>query len=146
MKLFADLEEIVKTSEPMSGHIWFRLGGPAEYFVRPRDKSELLDVVKRCHENEVMVHILGKGSNILVADGGVRGVVIQLMDQHFGGVEIEGTTVRVGAGAGLTKVIQKCAREGLSGMECLTGIPGSIGGAVKMPRRQGSKWASSSKR
>jgi len=132
MNLFAGLEEIVSENEPLANHTWFRLGGPARYLVRPRTKDELLAVVKRCHECENPIRVLGKGSNLLVSDKGVDGVVVQLLDEYFGGVTIEDTTVRVGAGAGLTKLVQKCAREGLSGMECMAGIPGSVGGAVRI--------------
>lgn len=132
MNLFAGLEEIVSENEPLANHTWFQLGGPARFLVRPRSQEELLDVVKRCHENETPIRVLGRGSNLLVGDEGVEDVVVQLLDQYFGGVAIEDNTVRVGAGAGLTKLVQKCAREGLSGMECMAGIPGTVGGAVKI--------------
>jgi UDP-N-acetylmuramate dehydrogenase len=89
-------------------------------------------VVKRCHENSVPIYVLGRGSNVLVADEGLDGTVVQLLDQHFGKVKIKDNIVRAEAGASLSKLVQKCAREGLSGMECMAGIPGSVGGAVKI--------------
>ncbi len=130
MNLFTDLEEIVKENEPMSKHTWFRLGGSARYFARPRNQQELADVVRRCHENSVPMYVLGRGSNILVSDEGVNGVVIQIFYKHFGKVSIEGSTVRAEAGASLSNLVRRCAQEGLSGVECLVGIPGTVGGAV----------------
>lgn len=116
----------------MSQHTWFRLGGPARYFVEPRSEAELIDIVRRCHENAVELYVLGRGSNLLVPDEGVDGVVVHISDKHFGKIEIDGTIVRAGAGAGINRMLQMCARSGLSGMECLAGIPGSVGGAVRI--------------
>ena len=132
MSLFAELQEIVRHDEPMAEHTWFRLGGAARHFVEPRNENELAEVVRRCRENSVKIHVLGRGSNILVADEGIDGAVIHLSDKYFGQIEVDGQTVRAGAGAGLSRLLQVCARKGLSGMECLVGIPGSVGGAVKI--------------
>jgi len=132
MNLFADLEEIVKYNEPLAKHNWFKLGGPARYFVEPRSDEELLEVVRRCHENGVDIYVLGRGSNLLVADGGVDGVVIRLSHTSFGVISIEDNTVRAGAGVDLSRLLRECARGGLSGMECLAGIPGTVGAAVKI--------------
>ena len=116
----------------MSQHTWFRLGGPARYFVEPRSETELVEIVRRCHDNGVELYVLGRGSNLLVPDEGVDGVVVHISDKHFGKIEIDGTIVRAGAGAGINRMLQMCARSGLSGMECLAGIPGSVGGAVRI--------------
>ena len=132
MSLWTGLEEIVKYDEPMSEHTWFRLGGPARYFIRPHNEKELKEVVSRCHDNSVQMYVLGRGSNVLIVDEGLDGAVVQLLDQHFGQVTFEENVVRVGAGASLSKLVQQCARVGLSGMECMAGIPGSVGGAVKI--------------
>ena len=132
MSLWSGLEEIIKYDEPMSEHTWFRLGGPARYFIRPRNEEELKEVVSRCHGNSIQMYVLGRGSNILIVDEGLDGAVVQLLDQHFGPVTIKDNIVRAGAGASLSKLVQQCAREGLSGMECMAGIPGSVGGAVKI--------------
>ena len=132
MKLFAGLEEIVKTDEPMAPHTWFQIGGPAKFFIEPRTVEELSEVVKRCRENEVPMHVLGDGANLLVGDSGVKGAVI-----HFGAgqlaevVSVEGG-VRAAAGADMGKLVLRCVRDGLAGLECLTGIPGSVGGCVRM--------------
>jgi len=132
MNLFAGLEEIVKENEPLAGYTWFRLGGSARYFVEPRSEDELLEVVKRCHENSVDMYVLGRGSNLLIADEGLGGVVIRLLHEHFSWIEFDGATVKAGAGAELGQLLRESARQGLSGMECLAGIPGTVGGAVKI--------------
>lgn len=132
MSLFVDFEEIVKYDEPLAAYTWFRLGGPAKYFVTPRNKQELLKVLSRCKDNAVNVYVLGRGSNLLVADEGIDGAVIRLTDTHFGQINIDGTTVRAGAGTSLNRLIAASARQGLSGLEFLVGIPGSVGGAVKI--------------
>ena len=92
----------------------------------------MLKIVHRCHENEVAIYVLGRGSNILVADEGLDGVVIQLSDDCFGQITINDNIVNTGAGASLSQLVRRCAEEGLSGMECMAGIPGTVGGAVKI--------------
>jgi UDP-N-acetylmuramate dehydrogenase len=132
MNLFADFEHIVRYDEPLAKHTWFRLGGPARYFIEPTNEDELLEAVKRCHENDVRILVLGRGSNLLAGDGPIDAAVFHLAHQHFSAVEVSGETVRAGGGADLRELIQLCARQGLSGVECLVGIPGSVGGAVKL--------------
>ncbi len=132
MNLFAGLETIVKENEPMAPHTWFKLGGPARYFIEPRSEDELLDVVRRCHENGIDMYVLGRGSNLLVADKGVDGVVIRLLNEAFCLMDFDGNIVRAGAGVDLSVLLRECARRGLTGMECMAGIPGTVGGAVKI--------------
>ena len=131
MNLLAGLENSVKENEPMSKHTWFKLGGPARYFVEPRNEEELLDVTKRCHENEVEILVLGRGSNLLVSDEGIDGVVVQLNDDYFGNIEIKENIVIAQAGVDMGHLIGVCARQGLRGLECMVGIPGSVGGNIK---------------
>lgn len=131
MNLFAGLEEIVKENEPLAPHTWYRLGGPARYYVEPRNKAELLEVAKRCSEHEQEIFVLGRGSNVLVRDEGIDGVVVRLNDKHFGGIEIHETTVRVESGVDMSHLVGVCARSGLRGLECMIGIPGSVGGQIK---------------
>jgi UDP-N-acetylmuramate dehydrogenase len=132
MSLFSGFEAIVEQDHPLAPHTWYRLGGPADYFVRPRTVKELKGVVRRCNENHVRIYVMGLGSNLLVSDDGVRGAVIRLEGDEFGRSEYEGEQVTAWAGAELSKIVLDCVEKGLSGIEPLTGIPGSIGGAVRM--------------
>jgi UDP-N-acetylmuramate dehydrogenase len=132
MNIFNGLEEIVEQDHLLAPHTWYRLGGPADYFIRPRTTKELKDVVRRCNENHIPVYVMGRGSNLLVSDEGVRGAVIRLEGEEFGRTEVQGEQVTAWAGAELSKLVFDCVEKGLSGVEALTGIPGSIGGAVRM--------------
>lgn len=107
------------------------MGGPAQFFLSPRDVGELTQVLKICHEGQIPIRILGSGSNLLVRDEGVPGAVVQLSAPEFAAVKINGTTCTAGAGALLSHVISETVREGLAGLETLAGIPGTIGGAVR---------------
>lgn len=131
MKLFAGLEEIVKADEPMAPHTWFRIGGPAKFFIEPRNIQQLQEVVLRCRQNDLPIFVLGDGANLLVDDAGVKGAVIRLAGDFAVTSRIEGG-MRAGAGADMKRLVLSCVRDGLSGMECLTGIPGSVGGCVRM--------------
>ena len=121
--------EILLRDEPLAPYTWLRLGGPAQYLFTPRSVEELTRLVAACHEEQVAIHVLGGGSNILVKDEGVSGAVIRL-NPVFSHVEITGTRVRAGAGALLSHVISETVRAGLAGFENLAGIPGTIGGAL----------------
>jgi UDP-N-acetylmuramate dehydrogenase len=132
MNIFNDLAEIVEQNHPLAPHTWYRLGGPADYFIRPRTVGELKEVVRRCGENHIRMYVMGRGSNLLVSDEGVRGAVIKLDGEEFSQTLFEGEQVTAGAGAELSKLVLDCVEKGLSGIESLTGIPGSIGGAVRM--------------
>jgi UDP-N-acetylmuramate dehydrogenase len=132
MKLFAGLDEIVKTDEPMSEHTWLRIGGPAKFFIQPRNVDELGEVARHCRENEIPMYVLGGGANLLVDDAGVKGAVIHLGAGQFTDVAMIDGGLRAGAGADMGKLVLRCVRDGLSGLECLTGIPGTVGGCVRM--------------
>jgi len=132
MSAFTGLEQIVEQDHPLAPHTWYRLGGPADYFIRPRTVEELQEVVQRCRENHVHLHVMGFGSNLLVSDEGVRGAVVKLEGEHFGRTEFKDEQIIAWAGAELSKLVLDCVEKGLSGLEVLTGIPGSMGGAVKM--------------
>ena len=132
MSIFSGLEEIVEQDHPLAPHTWYRLGGPADYFIRPRNAKDLAEVVRRCNENHLRMHVLGFGSNLLVSDEGVRGAVVKLEGDEFGRTEFEGGQITAWAGAELSKLVLDCVEKGLSGVETLTGIPGSVGGAVRM--------------
>lgn len=125
-----EFEPIVRLAEPLAPHTWFQLGGPAEYYAEPRDAAQLARLVERCQQEELPVRILGGGSNILVRDEGVPGVVVRLPEPGFGQIEVRGRRVVAGGGAKLGHVISTAVREGLSGLEMLVGIPGTVGGAL----------------
>ncbi len=125
-----DYSEILQREEPLSRHTWLQLGGPAQFLARPRTEDELLSVVQICRAQELAIHILGAGSNLLVREDGVRGVVIRVIEPLLGSVSVDGSTVTAGGGALLSHVIAEAVRSGLGGVEHLVGIPGTIAGAV----------------
>lgn len=132
MSIFSGLEQIVETDYPLAKSTWYGLGGIAGYFIRPQSVEQLQQVVQRCNENNVPVHIMGFGSNLLISDDGLVGAVIKLDSDHFKQTEYSGERITAWAGADLGKLVLACVHKGLCGIEALTGIPGSIGGAVKM--------------
>ena len=132
MNIFSGLDEIVKSNCPLSDYTWYGIGGNAEYLITPETVDQLQDVVQRCNESDVPIRVLGFGSNLLVSDDGVKGAVIKLEGPELAKSEFEGDYLVAGAGVSLSKQVLECVRKGLSGIEALTGIPGSIGGAIKM--------------
>ena len=92
-------EKIVRQAEPLAMHTWFQLGGPAEYFAEPRDPDELIGLVRRCREEDVPLRLLGRGSNVLVRDEGVPGVVVHLSALAFREIKVEGQKITAGSGA-----------------------------------------------
>jgi len=132
MSIFSGFENIVSENYPLRDLTWYNLGGSAEYLIRPRSVEQLKDIMLRCHDNNIPVHILGFGSNLLISDEGVRGVVLKLDAPDFCDIKFEGNTLTAGAGTNLNKLVLDSVRKGLSGLEALTGIPGSLGGAVRM--------------
>ncbi len=131
MHAFDDFRDTVKTAEPLAPLVWFRLGGPAAYFARPRHLDELIALLKRCREAEVVFKILAGGSNLLVRDEGIDALVIHLESPFFSDVKVRDNVVEAGAAVPLTALISQSARAGLAGLEILTGIPGTVGGALR---------------
>ncbi len=121
----------IRIEEPMKNHTTFRVGGPAEYFVEVNSKESLVNTIQLCKEHGVAYHIIGNGSNLLVSDAGVRGVVIQVYKQ-LNEIEVKDNIMVVQAGALLNKVARTAQNHELMGMEFAAGIPGTIGGAVAM--------------
>jgi len=130
MSLQDEFPEITRAAEPLAPHTWLKVGGPAELFATPRDADELQRLVKYCHANDVPMHVLGGGSNLLVHDEGVKGVVIQFDSEAFRKIEIDGTVARAGSAALLSHLISASVRAELAGLETLAGIPGTVGGAL----------------
>jgi UDP-N-acetylmuramate dehydrogenase len=129
---FQGLEEIVAEDAPLAPLTWYRIGGPAKYLIRPRSAEELQQAVQRCAENEIPVYVLGLGANLLVGDEGVNGAVFRLDQEYWRRVKIDGPRVEVGAGVDMQKLLLRTVRAGLAGVECLAGIPGTIGGGIRM--------------
>lgn len=132
MDPFVGLDEIVTENESLAPHTWYRIGGPARWLVRPRSIEELQESARRCLQSEIPVFVLGLGANLLVSDAGVDGAVFQLDHEFWRRVKFEGNNCRVGAGANMQKLLLRTCRQGLAGIECLAGIPGTIGGGVRM--------------
>lgn len=114
---------------PLGPKTWFRVGGPAEALFRPSDEDDLAEFLAALPD-DIPVTVLGVGSNLLVRDGGVRGLVVRL-DRKFAGIATAGDQIRAGAGALDLKVALTAARDGIAGLEFLSGIPGTIGGGFR---------------
>lgn len=117
--------------EPMSRHTTFKIGGPAKIFCMPENERQTADLIKACKELDISYYLLGNGSNMLVSDEGLNGVVISF-SQKMNGISREGNRLTAKAGALLSSLCRFAANEGLGGLEFAFGIPGSIGGAVFM--------------
>jgi UDP-N-acetylmuramate dehydrogenase len=129
---FSGLQDILSENEPLAPHTWYKIGGPARFYLRPRSVEELQEAARRCVDNEIPMYVLGLGANLLVADGGVDGAVFRLDHDHWRRVHFEGNRLEVGAGADMQRLVLRTVRQGLAGIECLAGIPGTVGGGVRM--------------
>ncbi len=128
---FAEFREFVQPNAPLAPLTWFRLGGPAEYLARPRSVADVQALLRRCREHGIPFRILAGGSNVLVRDAGVTGLVVHLESPAFSDVTVDGKFIEAGAAVPLTALISQTARSGLAGLEMLTGIPGTVGGALR---------------
>lgn len=123
-------QEKIFCEEPMSRHTTFRIGGPADYYIQP-DVRQLSEVLRLADREQIPVTIIGNGSNLLVGDGGIRGVVIEI-GRAMDDIRCEGQEITVGGGTLLSRLSNFAAEQGLSGLEFAAGIPGNVGGAVVM--------------
>ncbi|MGZ6525458.1 MAG: UDP-N-acetylmuramate dehydrogenase [Tumebacillaceae bacterium] len=121
----------VTFDEPLSKHTSWRIGGPADVFVQPTESEHLVRIMHLTHQHGIPWYVIGKGSNLLVRDGGVRGVIIKLAD-NFADLTINGNTLTAQGGRSFVSAANHAIRHGLSGLEFATGIPGTVGGAVMM--------------
>ena len=117
--------------EPMKKHTTFKIGGNADVFIIPNDSGEIIDAIKLCEEFKAPFYIIGNGSNILVGDGGINGVVIQIF-KNMGNIGVNGNIIKAEGGALLSLISRKALEEGLTGLEFASGIPGTVGGGVCM--------------
>jgi UDP-N-acetylenolpyruvoylglucosamine reductase len=123
---------VIRRDEPLAKHTTLRVGGPAQVYVEPASELDLAAVLASCQERGWRFFVLGRGSNLLVKDGGFPGVVICLAHAHFSRIEVAGERLNCGAGGKLKAVAVEAKRNSLAGLEFLEGIPGSVGGALRM--------------
>lgn len=128
---YRGFEPSVRQKVPLASMNTYRIGGPAEFYSEPDDPVALGQLLTRAANENVAVHFLGHGTNLLIADEGVGGLVLRL-SKAFGYLYRKGTRVRVGAGHSLPGLVKWTASQGLSGLECLQGVPGTVGAALRM--------------
>ena len=124
-------KENIMMDEPMKKHVSFRVGGPADILVRPINEEQLREILLYIKSEEIPYLIIGNGSNLLVRDGGIRGVVVELSD-NFSDFKIDGNKIEIKAGALLSRIGNAALRAELKGFEFASGIPGTFGGALAM--------------
>ena len=145
-QLFAELSKMVspdtvlRRDEPLAKKTTLRVGGPADFYVEPASEADLAALLSFCRARELPFVILGRGSNLLIKDRGIRGLVICLAHPNFSRVEIADERLFCGAGAKLKNVAVEAKRQGLTGLEFLEGIPGSVGGALRMNAGAMGSW------
>jgi UDP-N-acetylmuramate dehydrogenase len=130
-----NLREVVRgkvfIGQPLAEYTSLKIGGPADFLVKPVDREDVFAAVKFFHDLKLPYVVLGRGSNVLISDNGVRGVVI-LICECLQKTEINGETVYAEAGVDLPELSQKMLKQGLGGLQQLAGVPGSVGGALVM--------------
>jgi UDP-N-acetylmuramate dehydrogenase len=122
----------IKSKHFLKGETTFKIGGKADFFSEPGNVSELILVLKWARENKLSVFVIGAGSNLLISDKGVKGLVIRLSSPYFKSVSLRGGYLKAGSGRKLSQIIQFAENKSLGGMEFLAGIPGTLGGALAM--------------
>ena len=130
MSLIDGFEHIARENESLAGYTRLKLGGPAEYFAEPTTEAELVGLVTRFSEAQQPIRLIGSGSNIIVGDGGVKGLVLHLAAPVFCDLNVGENTITSGGGTKLAHFVSTAVREGFSGPEQLVGIPGTLGGAL----------------
>jgi len=123
---------ILKRDEPLHKHTTMRIGGPAQLWFEPEDEDDLRLGLCFAHDRGIPVTFIGRGSNLLVRDGGILGLCVHLGRPFFSRIEVDGEFVTVGAGARLKQIVAEARKHGLGGFEFMEGIPGSLGGALRM--------------
>ena len=122
----------VRLYEPLAKHTTLRVGGPAQFWVEPRDERGFAEVIRFCRLESLPMFVIGRGSNLLVRDGGIHGVVVHPSGGEFDRVTVEGSVVTAGVGAKLKDVTYAARAAGLGGLEWMEGIPGAVGGGLRM--------------
>jgi UDP-N-acetylmuramate dehydrogenase len=132
MSCLPGCEAICQADAPLSEHTWYKLGGPARWLLTPRDETELAAALACCRSAGVSWRLLGRGANVLVRDAGFDGAVIKLVGPAWEAVRWEESMVQAAAGADFQRLVRASVERGLGGLETLAGIPGSVGGIVRM--------------
>ncbi|MFH1996002.1 MAG: UDP-N-acetylmuramate dehydrogenase [Candidatus Omnitrophota bacterium] len=131
-ELFSKISGKIKLNEQLDRHTTIRIGGPCDYWIEPKDERDLKRGLEICRKNAIPAFVIGKGGHLLVRDEGYRGAVFSLTAESFKKRSVSGQRVVAGAGTSLAKLIRFTCEKGLEGLESMTGIPGTVGGAVFM--------------
>ncbi|MFN2509698.1 MAG: UDP-N-acetylmuramate dehydrogenase, partial [Chthoniobacterales bacterium] len=122
----------VRLYEPLARHTTLRVGGPAQFWVEPRNEAAFAEIIRICRQENLPLFVIGRGSNLLVRDGGIRGVVVHPSGGEFDRVEVRGQEIEAGVGAKLKQVAYAGKAAGIGGLEWMEGIPGEVGGGLRM--------------
>jgi UDP-N-acetylmuramate dehydrogenase len=132
MNWWKNLKGKVSFREPLNKHTTFKIGGPAEIFFEPRDLGDLKLLVIAAKKYNIPIFLIGAGSNILVSDKGIKAVVLKLSSPYFKKISFKNSSLEVGSGLMLNRIVQIAQKRGFTGTEFLAGIPGTVGGALAM--------------
>jgi UDP-N-acetylmuramate--alanine ligase len=132
LKTIAGEEGDVRLHEPLAKHTTLRVGGPAQFWVEPRTEAAFGELIRFCRRENLPLFVIGRGSNLLVRDGGIRGVVIHLSGGEFDRIEVDDNEITAGVGAKLKRIAYAGRDAGIGGLEWMEGIPGEVGGALRM--------------
>jgi UDP-N-acetylmuramate--alanine ligase len=132
LKTIVGEEGDVRLYEPLAKHTTLRVGGPAQFWVEPRSEAAFAELIRFCRNENLPLFVIGRGSNLLVRDGGIRGVVIHPCGGEFDKLEVSGNEITAGVGAKLKQIAYAGKAAGLGGLEWMEGIPGAVGGGLRM--------------
>jgi UDP-N-acetylmuramate--alanine ligase len=132
LKEIVGAEGDIRLYEPLSKHTTLRVGGPAQFWVEPRQEEAFAELIRFCRREPLPLFVIGRGSNLLVRDGGIRGVVVHPCGRDFDKIEINGNEITAGVGAKLKEIAYAGKSAGLGGLEWMEGIPGAVGGGLRM--------------
>ncbi|MFN2541685.1 MAG: UDP-N-acetylmuramate--L-alanine ligase [Chthoniobacterales bacterium] len=122
----------VRLYEPLAKHTTLRVGGPAQFWIEPRTESSFAELIRFCRREGLPLFVIGRGSNLLVRDGGLRGVVVHPNGGEFGKIDIDGQEITAGVGVKMREVAYAARAAGIGGLEWMEGIPGAVGGGLRM--------------
>jgi UDP-N-acetylmuramate--alanine ligase len=124
--------QTVKLYEPLSKHTTLRVGGPAQFWVEPHTEAAFAELIRYAHNKDLAFMVIGRGSNLLVQDGGIPGIVAHLSEGEFAHISVEGLTIRAGVGVKLKQIAAAAKNANIGGFEWMEGIPGNVGGSLRM--------------